>query len=80
MLMPGVERLANPSQVRLAKLVASLSLATDLGLGQPMEHILRSCTLGLRIAEDVGLDGSLFVMRHGLLPELEETPEDQANA
>jgi HD-GYP domain-containing protein (c-di-GMP phosphodiesterase class II) len=58
MLMPGVERLANPSQVRLAELVASLSLATDLGLGQPMEHILRSCTLGMRIAEDVGLDGS----------------------
>jgi hypothetical protein len=53
-----VERLAHPSQVRLAELVASLSLATDLGLGQPMEHILRSCVLGLRIAEDVGLDES----------------------
>jgi HD-GYP domain-containing protein (c-di-GMP phosphodiesterase class II) len=53
-----VERVAHPSQVRLAELVASLSLATDLGLGQPMEHILRSCTLGLRIAEDVGLDDS----------------------
>jgi HD-GYP domain-containing protein (c-di-GMP phosphodiesterase class II) len=53
-----VERLAHPSQVRLAELVASLSLATDLGLGQPMEHILRSCVLGLRIADDVGLDES----------------------
>jgi HD-GYP domain-containing protein (c-di-GMP phosphodiesterase class II) len=53
-----VERLAHSSQVRLAELVASLSLATDLGLGQPMEHILRSCTLGLRIGEDVGLDES----------------------
>ncbi|MGH2821626.1 MAG: HD domain-containing phosphohydrolase, partial [Thermoleophilaceae bacterium] len=53
-----MERVAHPSQVRLAELVASLSLATDLGLGQPMEHILRSCVLGLRIAEDVGLDES----------------------
>jgi HD-GYP domain-containing protein (c-di-GMP phosphodiesterase class II) len=35
-----------------------MSLATDLGLGQPMEHILRSCVLGLRIAEDLELDAS----------------------
>jgi hypothetical protein len=27
--------------VRLAELVAALSLATDLGLGQPQEHIIR---------------------------------------
>jgi hypothetical protein len=27
--------------VRLAELVASLSLATDLGLVQPMEHVVR---------------------------------------
>jgi HD-GYP domain-containing protein (c-di-GMP phosphodiesterase class II) len=46
------------SEVRLAELVASMSLATDLGLGQPMEHVLRSCVLGLRIAEDLGLDES----------------------
>jgi hypothetical protein len=30
------------SDVRLAELIASISLATDLGLGQPMEHVLRS--------------------------------------
>jgi HD-GYP domain-containing protein (c-di-GMP phosphodiesterase class II) len=46
------------SDVRLAELVASMSLATDLGLGQPMEHVLRSCVLGLRIAEGVELDES----------------------
>jgi HD-GYP domain-containing protein (c-di-GMP phosphodiesterase class II) len=46
------------SEVRLAELVASMSLATDLGLGQPMEHVLRSCVLGLRIAEDLELDES----------------------
>jgi HD-GYP domain-containing protein (c-di-GMP phosphodiesterase class II) len=46
------------AQVRLAELVASLSLATDLGLGQPMEHVVRSCVLGLRLADDIGLDES----------------------
>jgi HD-GYP domain-containing protein (c-di-GMP phosphodiesterase class II) len=46
------------SEVRLAELVASMSLATDLGLGQPMEHVLRSCVLGLRIGEDLGLGES----------------------
>jgi hypothetical protein len=31
-------------------------LAVDLGLGQPMEHLLHSCLIGLRLAEEVGLD------------------------
>lgn len=46
------------SEVRLAELVGSMSLATDLGLGQPMEHVLRSCVLGLHIAEDLQLGES----------------------
>jgi HD-GYP domain-containing protein (c-di-GMP phosphodiesterase class II) len=46
------------SEVRLAELVGSMSLATDLGLGQPMEHVVRSCVLGLRIAEDLELGES----------------------
>ena len=36
--------------VRLAELVASLSLATDLGLGQPQEHILRQTVIATRLA------------------------------
>src|SRR5215216_6289237 len=44
--------------MRLAELLASMALATDLGLGQPMEHVMRSCVLGLRIAEDLGLEES----------------------
>ena len=44
------------SSVRLAELVAALSLATDLGIGQPMEHILRSCRLSLRLADELSLD------------------------
>src|SRR5690349_16355224 len=45
------------AHVRLAELVAALSLGVDLGFGQPMEHVLRQCLLALRLAERVGLDG-----------------------
>ena len=42
-------------RVRLAELVAALSLGVDLGFGQPMEHVLRQCMIALRLAETVGL-------------------------
>jgi HD-GYP domain-containing protein (c-di-GMP phosphodiesterase class II) len=42
--------------VRLAELTIALSLATDLGTGQPMEHGLRTCWLSLRAADALGLD------------------------
>jgi HD-GYP domain-containing protein (c-di-GMP phosphodiesterase class II) len=45
-----------PGQIRLAELVASLSLGIDLGFGQPMEHVLRQCLIALRLADRVGLD------------------------
>lgn len=41
--------------VRLAELLASLSLALDLGLGQPMEHLLRSCLLAMRFGRALDL-------------------------
>ncbi|MEV6223209.1 HD domain-containing phosphohydrolase [Nocardia fluminea] len=44
-----------PRPLRLAELVASLSLATDLGLGQPQEHVLRQTVLAVRLAEAAGL-------------------------
>ena len=47
---------AGRPRVRLAELVASLSLGVDLGFGQPMEHVLRQCLIALRIAERSGLD------------------------
>jgi HD-GYP domain-containing protein (c-di-GMP phosphodiesterase class II) len=40
---------------RRAELLAALSLAIDLGLGQPMEHLLRSCVLGGRLCDLLGL-------------------------
>ena len=41
--------------VRLAELVAALSLATDLGLGQPQEHIIRQTVVAMRMGELDGL-------------------------
>jgi HD-GYP domain-containing protein (c-di-GMP phosphodiesterase class II) len=42
--------------VRLAEIVAALSLGIDLGFSQPMEHVLRQCLIALRVAELIGLD------------------------
>jgi HD-GYP domain-containing protein (c-di-GMP phosphodiesterase class II) len=42
--------------VRLAELVAALSLGVDLGFGQPMEHVLRQTLIALRLAERAGVD------------------------
>jgi HD-GYP domain-containing protein (c-di-GMP phosphodiesterase class II) len=50
------EPAAAPSSIRLAELLAVLSLAADLGMGQPMEHVLRQCLISLRLAQCLGLD------------------------
>lgn len=36
--------------------MAALSLATDLGMGQPLEFALCSCVLSVRLGESLGLD------------------------
>jgi HD-GYP domain-containing protein (c-di-GMP phosphodiesterase class II) len=40
--------------IRAAEVVGALSLATDLGTGQPLEHALRSAVLAVRIGELAG--------------------------
>src|SRR5712675_2260698 len=45
---------SNGSDIRLAELMAALSLATDLGMGQPMEFALSACVLAVRLAEKCG--------------------------
>src|SRR5579875_585819 len=45
-----------PAEVRLAELVASLSLATGLGLGLPEEHVLRQTVIASRLARLAGVD------------------------
>src|SRR5437773_11153686 len=52
------------SGLRLAELVAMFSLAMDLGLGQPMEHVLRSWIIAARLGDHLGVAreqrGSLY--------------------
>jgi HD-GYP domain-containing protein (c-di-GMP phosphodiesterase class II)/DNA-binding CsgD family transcriptional regulator len=43
------------SGVRLTEVLVALSLATDLGFGQPAEHMLRSARISMRIGERLGL-------------------------
>ena len=57
--------------LRLAELLGSLSLAIDLGPGQPLERVMRCCLMGLRLAETLGLNDSdhrevyyLSLLRH----------------
>lgn len=45
-------------EVRLAELVATISLGTDLGLGQPMEHVIRQTIIALRLADLLELEES----------------------
>lgn len=40
--------------LRLAELLGSVSLATDLGTGQPLGHALRTCALATALAEAMG--------------------------
>lgn len=44
------------TEVRLAEVMAALSLATDLAMGQPLEQALCSCVLAVRLGEALGLD------------------------
>ncbi|MGH2700031.1 MAG: HD domain-containing phosphohydrolase [Actinomycetota bacterium] len=41
-------------QIRLAEPLAAVSLATDLGSGQPMGHALRTCYLAMGFARELG--------------------------
>ncbi len=43
--------------VRSGELFAALSLATDLGTGQAVDHGLRTCLLAIALAERAGLEG-----------------------
>src|SRR5215212_6034311 len=47
---PGGER------VRAAEAMAALSLATDLGIGVPLEHGLQSTLVAMRLGERLGVD------------------------
>ncbi|HUQ38848.1 MAG TPA: hypothetical protein VM030_01715, partial [Acidimicrobiales bacterium] len=43
------------SGVRLSEVLVSLSLATDLGFGQPSEHMMRAAIIAMRLGRRLGL-------------------------
>jgi HD-GYP domain-containing protein (c-di-GMP phosphodiesterase class II) len=45
---------ASDQPIRAAEVVGALSLATDLGTGQPLEHALRTAVLAVRLGELAG--------------------------
>ncbi len=49
---------ATDSGVRLAELMAALSIATDLGMGQPLETALSSCVVAIQLGEALDLDAN----------------------
>ncbi len=72
--------LAHP--LRLAEAVAVLSLATDLAMGQPLEHGLRTALLALRTAQAMGLseDDQVTVFYTGVLHFAGCTAESEIDA
>lgn len=76
----GVEADGRASGIRLAELVAAFSLATDLGLGQPVEHVLRSWLIASRLGDQLGLQGRergslYYVVTLGWVGCVADTPE-----
>ena len=45
-----------PDDIRLSEVISALSYALDVTEGQPMGHAVRSCAIGMRVGEEVGLD------------------------
>jgi HD-GYP domain-containing protein (c-di-GMP phosphodiesterase class II)/DNA-binding CsgD family transcriptional regulator len=68
--------------LRLAEAVGALSLATDLAMGQPLEHGLRTGVLAVRIAQAMGLpdDDQVSVFYTGLLHFAGCTAESEIDA
>ncbi len=68
--------------LRLAEAVGVLSLATDLAMGQPLEHGLRTAMLALRTAQAMGLpeDDQVTVFYVGVLHFAGCTAESEIDA
>jgi HD-GYP domain-containing protein (c-di-GMP phosphodiesterase class II) len=55
---PGVER------IRVAEVIGALSLATDLGIGVPLEHGLHSTLLAMRLADRLKVDAETAIQTY----------------
>jgi HD-GYP domain-containing protein (c-di-GMP phosphodiesterase class II) len=47
---------AHPRQIALSEVLGGLSYALDLTEGEPPGHAVRSCLIGMRLADEIGLD------------------------
>jgi len=56
-----------PSQVSLSEVLAAMSRALDLIEGQSPEHTIRSCVIGMRLGQEVGLSTFDMVALYGAL-------------
>lgn len=54
----GVDQGVAPPQIRTAELAAALCLATDLGMGLPLEYGLKTTLVAMRIADRLDLDAA----------------------
>ncbi len=46
---------SSSTSIRVSELLSALSYALDLTEGRPMGHSVRSCIIGMRIAQEIGL-------------------------
>src|SRR5215216_3331957 len=47
---------AGAGQIRLSDVIGALSYALDITEGEPPGHAIRTCKIGMRLAEVLGLD------------------------
>ena len=48
----------SPARIRLSRVIGGLSYALDVTEGEPPGHAVRSCVIGMRIADELGLDAA----------------------
>src|ERR687890_410964 len=48
-----------PRHIALSGVIGGLSYALDLTEGEPPGHAVRSCLIGMRLAEEIGLDADV---------------------
>ena len=52
----GDTRPMEPARIRLSSVIGGLSYALDMTEGEPPGHAVRTCAIGMRIADELGLD------------------------
>ncbi|MFZ0977330.1 MAG: HD domain-containing phosphohydrolase [Solirubrobacteraceae bacterium] len=50
--------MAGSHEIALSELIGALSTALDIAEGEPAGHAARSCLIGMRVADELGLDAS----------------------